>query len=245
MQDGASPAFPGRLSDLHIGGSISRLDAGVHWGTCGFKTTMRVRGGRTVPCIVTAYHVAAYDLHARGEHAYDFDPERSDLLDMYMPAKILEERGRPIGFLYRGRFNDVLDTAFIQLTNRELPGEDLQDTGVRISGALNVFGDLSYRNREVKIYGAMSGEKTSTIMSVNAQTPYISIEDGREKKRNKQKLIALAKKTAGGDSGSAVLLDDKIIGMVICADPGPDGEFTYIIPIGTIILAGNLNLSFT
>jgi hypothetical protein len=106
-----------------------------------------------------------------------------------------------------------------------------------ISNIIDINTDpIKYLNQTVTLYGAKSGVKKSLIKSVSSQQFFRYTGAAEMEMTN---LIQIEKYSAGGDSGSAVLLDDAIIGIHV----GADNKFSYAIPIKRVLQYFNLIIS--
>jgi hypothetical protein len=84
------------------------------------------------------------------------------------------------------------------------------------------------------MYGAMSGVVPGQITSLDANKDFTS-DDGLIN-NSMLELLQLSKVSKDGDSGSPVLMDGKLIGIIVGSDP----ENSYAIPIANILFYGNL-----
>lgn len=218
------------------GDSLSRKNEQGEWGTVGIKV-YRNEKERTVYYLLTNFHVAGFDLLQKGIYVYDYKvdgplPNR----EIVSPAADRStNQTDTIGAFSEGRLSSLLDIALVRLNDGDKMVNQFGDA--LISNIIDITTDpIKYLNRTVTLYGAKSGVKKSLVKSVSSQQFFRYTGAAEMEMTN---LIQVEKYSAGGDSGSAVLLDDAIIGIHV----GADNKFSYAIPIKRVLQHFNLIIS--
>ena len=224
--------YPGLDNPRKLGGSISRMDTD-NWGTCGVKvegTTDENAGFY----LLTNYHVAAHDLLAKQQFDY-WSGDDEEFKECVMPAwKSQINNDNIIGFLYQGRFSNWHDVALIFLYKPERVS-NFTTANKQVTDYINVFNEPKFQGATVDLYGSFSGKKSGRIISVNS-SQFFKINGVKYRKED---LIQMERISQGGDSGSLVLLDDLLIGILL----GADNTATYVIPIERILHFFNLKIA--
>ena len=225
--------FPGDMLAGKPGGSVSRMN-NKDWGSCSFIAE-RLEDGFTNYYLVTNYHVAAFDLLVQQKYSYDVS-KHEQFLHMVMPSWVSAANDEnKIGFLYKGLFDEWHDTALIRIPDDAKISNSVED-GFKISGVLEVVDDETFLGETVTMYGGFSGKVSNKkIVSVN------SSQRGRINGQHfiKNELIQAERMSSGGDSGSPVLIGDKLVGIIV----GADRNNTYILSAAKIVNFFNLTIS--
>ncbi len=219
--------YPGVSSPRKIGGSVSALresDA----GTISFVAESASMPGTWY--IVTNYHVVAMELLKQNIRSYE-NPSAG--IKVVSPAWFYMEDEKNIkGSMVMGRFSQFHDVAFVRLDKHTGFVNRFKDD-TQITGFLDVFRKPFYKNKEVKMYGARSGVRTGRIINVDVNMDFT----GPGNISNAMvELLELEKMSCPGDSGSPVLYEGQIIGIIV----GSNDQYSYAIPIDKIINYGNL-----
>lgn len=225
-------AYPGEDQPKRISGSISRLSSD-EWGSCGIKVegTTPDNAGTYV---LTNFHVAAADLLKEEEYEYDYTPG-TDRNECVMPAWTYSDNSENrIGHLYQGLFDAFHDIALICLNKPSAITNKTPDD-ILLKESLDIFNKDKYKTLFVHMYGSLSGRKKGTIVSVNSSQVF----ELNNKLYTKENLIQISRISERGDSGSVVILNELVIGILI----GADSLFSYVIPIQRILNRFNLQLA--
>ncbi len=226
--------FPGDGLAGKPGGSISRIND-QDWGSCSFIAE-KVEDEITNFYLVTNYHVAALDLLQQQQFSYDVSKHQEDLLPVVMPSWLADANEKnEIGFLCKGIFDEWHDTALIRITNEDVVSNMLTGDN-RIEGVLDVVDNPSFLGKRVTMYGGLSGKVgNKKIISVNSsQRGSVGGSDFI-----KSELIQVEKMSNGGDSGSPVMIDNQLAGIII----GADNNNTYVLSAAKIVSIFNLKIS--
>ncbi|MBS1511135.1 MAG: hypothetical protein JST86_09855 [Bacteroidetes bacterium] len=225
------------LQQAKPGDSIARTNGLSHWGTLSIKVSRKEEEGLFF-YLLTNYHVAAYDLVAAG--VYDFDLTAVNISDRSIvssPQSNTLNGQTEIGAVSDGVLNATLDAALVLMND----GADAANTTGNATAIdktpLDVQGTSQYKNSQVTLYGAKSMIQPSTITSVNSSQIF-SYNNGNLFIRL-HNLIQLQQCSQPGDSGSPILLGNKIIGILV----GADDTSSYVIPITGILKYFNIKIS--
>lgn len=215
------------------GGSLSRINRD-DWGSCAFIAESQDEDN-SAAYLVTNYHVAALDLIQQNVLSYNIE-NHDDFLEMVMPSWIAAaDIKNNIGFLSKGLFDEWHDTAIIELYDAAKSGNTLPDNK-RINAVTDVVNKPLFIGQHVTMYGALSGKVINKkIVSVNS-TQLVIIGN---KTFKKSELIQTERMSDHGDSGSPVLVDDQLIGIIL----GADDSNSYLVSAAKIIRKFNLKLS--
>jgi hypothetical protein len=161
---------------------------------------------------LTNYHVAAQDLIQRG--IFEYDPTRN-------PPRHDVQIGGFMHRLYKGKFDQEIDAAFIRMG----PGTSISNAladGTNIDNRNFLEGplDASLRNKPTKVYLRSRGDQIGRLVTDNS-APLSS--------RDMQFLDMVTVKLCGdnGDSGGLVLANsNQVLGIIL----GCDEDSTYIVP---------------
>ena len=214
------------------GDSLSRKNE-TEWGSCGLKVegTGSFNQGTFV---LTNYHVAAFDLLKNEIYEY-WTSGQAVRHECVIPAWISAGAGSTsIGHLYWGSFLGNHDIALIKLNDPDsvLPASSPDGA---VTDYIDIFNDRSFEGWELTLYGAASGKKKATIISVNSRQRFLL--NGRT--YLKEALIQLSRISQSGDSGALLMLDNKVAGMLI----GADEQYSYMMPVLSILNDFKLKLS--
>jgi hypothetical protein len=215
--------------------SVSRINRD-EWGTVGVKLKDK---NKEFPFnyLLTNYHVAASDLISK--NIFSFNSDESTLVDkrIIVPAKKFQTNTNDgMGALYIGALSSFFDIALLLLDNEESADNKINNTK-RIDGSLDVFGNISFKGTGISLHGAATNSATAKIISVNANQ-IIRYNNGEFETELKE-LIQMERCSQAGDSGSPILIGNKIIGILVAGDD----TFSYAIPITRILNFYNLKIA--
>lgn len=214
--DGTAPASPGE--------SISRT-GNKATGTISLKVTSE---GKTF--ILSCYHVL-FDTEYSNGIAEVNEPEGKKGTPpraVKIPGDAVSTGGTMLGKIARGKINHVIDAGIAELTNETNLNTDIDFIG-RPNGIYQVKTD-DVDKLTARFCGARSGLVTGKLIrGCHAQTPAFESPIGTHFFTG---MIQIEKCSVKGDSGAPVTDQyNRLIGII----EGSDDQFTYIIPIHTIL----------
>lgn len=216
------------------GNSVSRITEMNELGTIGLKVSRNEISGN-IDYVLTNYHVAAFDLIASKRFSYRFPPDITNRQIMVPAQKFASDGQKFIGALFEGRLSSFHDIALIKLNDGDDAANRIDD--FTITDFINVIENPSQHiGKNATIYGGASGKKSARIISVHSSQIFVYPNNHQ---LELIELIQIEKFSKGGDSGSPVVLNKKIIGIHV----GSDDQFSYAIPIKRILDFYNLKIS--
>ncbi len=219
------------------GDSLSRINSLNDWGSVGVKV-FRTEDDETDHFLLTNYHVACNDLLRQNKFSYnlftDGDIDHRQILVAQNFSDLKNETA--IGGMSEGVLNVLYDVSLSLLNSDDLATNTVSPQ-VSIKTPLDIFNDKTFKDAAVKMYGARSGEQSSTVVSVNSSQVF-KYNNGAIRKKIIN-LIELERCSNPGDSGSPVLIGNAIIGILV----GADNKSTYIIPIKRILDFLNIKIA--
>lgn len=216
------------------GNSVSRITEIVECGTVGLKV-IRKEKDDTFDYLLTNYHVAAFDLVLNRQFSYRFPPDITNRQIMVPAQKFASPGQKFIGALYEGRLSPFFDVALIKLNDGGFASNKVD--AFIITDFIDVIKNPSLHiGKNATLYGGVSGERIGKIKSVHSSQIFVYAGNNQIEL---VELIQIEKFSQGGDSGSPVVLDKKIIGIHV----GADDQFSYSIPIKRILDFFNLKIS--
>ncbi|MGZ5189938.1 MAG: trypsin-like serine protease, partial [Flavisolibacter sp.] len=216
---------------INPGNSVSRITEMIECGTIGLKVARKEISGN-IDYVLTNYHVAAFDLIANKQFSYRFPPDISNRQIMVPAQKFASDGQKFIGAFFEGRLSTFHDIALIKLNDGNDASNKVDD--FMITDFINVLENSSqYNGKNAIMYGGASGKKSARIISVHSSQIFVYPNNHQ---MELVELIQIEKFSKGGDSGSPVLLNKKIIGIHV----GSDDQFSYALPIKRILDFYNL-----
>jgi hypothetical protein len=224
-----------QLQTIHPGDSVSRINEVDESGTVALKV-FRTEEKRAVHYLLTNYHVAGFDLLRNDQFRYRFPPSIPNRQVM-VPAQHNDPANTHfIGAFFEGRLSPFFDIALI-LLNDENDASNRVD-GFTIKEFIDVHAEdaTDITGRSVTLYGAVNGKKISPVASIHSHQLFAynggNIIELLE-------LIQIDRFSEPGDSGSPIVLNGKIIGILV----GADDQFSYAIPIKRVLDFYKLKIS--
>lgn len=216
------------------GNSISRINEIDESGTA----TLKVYRGKAEDdeyYMLTNYHVAAFDLLRAGQFTYKFPPDIVDRQVMIPRQAVDPSNSDFIGAFTEGRLSPNYDVALVLLNDKSEASNRMDN--FTIKDYIDVHdGTKSYVGKQVTLYGATSHQQTKNIISVHSHQLF---SYSGNNKIDMLQLLQTEKYSEGGDSGSPVIMDKKIVAIHI----GSDDKFSYAIPIKRVLKFFNLKIS--
>jgi hypothetical protein len=158
------------------------------------------------------------------------------------PSRQDAEKGLPLGSVIDGELNDFLDGALIVVDEKVTIQDKICSIDRRPAGILTVLKEHADHHLAVVAVGRTSGIIPGSIEAHDASCDIEYSINGRWQVKTLQHVILTNQRTAGGDSGSAVLdHDNNVIGILVACT----NSQSCIVPIGRLLTRFNITLKPT